>query len=267
MEEKETKKVVRRVKKTSNKETVEVKKTKERIEDIKKPLEFSLVEVIIIILVTTLLVSVASGVIVFRNYGKLSVKVSTNGKDIGEIYEHYNYILNNYFGEVNKEELIDAAISGMYNYLGDEYTTYIDKDNTNSLQEQLGGTYTGVGIEITMDNNKIVINRVFSNSPAFEAGLKKGDILIKLDDTDLSDKDSLFVSKSIKDNKEKDTFEITYLRDGKEYKTTLTKKLISIDSVESNEYEKVGYIKISTFSSVTAEQVKNAMTKFSKNIK
>ena len=231
MEEKETKKVVRRVKKTSNKETVEVKKTKERIEDIKKPLEFSLVEVIIIILVTTLLVSVASGVIVFRNYGKLSVKVSTNGKDIGEIYEHYNYILNNYFGE------------------------------------QLGGTYTGVGIEITMDNNKIVINRVFSNSPAFEAGLKKGDILIKLDDTDLSDKDSLFVSKSIKDNKEKDTFEITYLRDGKEYKTTLTKKLISIDSVESNEYEKVGYIKISTFSSVTAEQVKNAMTKFSKNIK
>ena len=267
MEEKETKKVVRRVKKTSNKETVEVKKTKERIEDIKKPLEFSLVEVIIIILVTTLLVSVASGVIVFRNYGKLSVKVSTNGKDIGEIYEHYNYILNNYFGEVNKEELIDAAIGGMYNYLGDEYTTYIDKDNTNSLQEQLGGTYTGVGIEITMDNNKIVINRVFSNSPAFEAGLKKGDILIKLDDTDLSDKDSLFVSKSIKDNKEKDTFEITYLRDGKEYKTTLTKKLISIDSVESNEYEKVGYIKISTFSSVTAEQVKNAMTKFSKNIK
>jgi carboxyl-terminal processing protease len=175
--------------------------------------------------------------------------------------------MNNYIGEVDENTLIDAAINGMYGCLSDEYTTYIDKDSTDSLQEQLGGKYTGVGIEITMVDNKIVINRVFSDSPAYEAGLKKGDVLTKLDGVDLSDKDPLYVSTNIKDNKEKDTFEITYLRDGEEYKTKLTKKLVLIDSVESEEYGEVGYLKISTFSSVTAKQVEDKLNKFSSNIK
>lgn len=273
MENKDDKKIVKRTRKIKIEEEKPIKRVRKvkketiKTEDVKKSLEFSLTEVIVIILVTALLVSIVSGVIVFRNYDKISAKKVANNKETSEIIEHYNYIMNNYIGEVDENTLIDAAINGMYGCLSDEYTTYIDKDSTNSLQEQLGGKYTGVGIEITMQESKIVINRVFSDSPAYEAGLKKGDILTKLDEVDLSDKDSLYVSTSIKDNKEKDTFEITYLRDGKEYKTTLTKKLVSIDSVESEEHGSVGYLKISTFSSVTAEQVEDKLNKFSSNIK
>lgn len=266
MEDKETVKKTRKIK-TEEEKPIKTKKETIKTEDIKKSLEFSLTEVIVIILVTALLVSIVSGVIVFRNYDKISAKKIANNRDTSEIIEHYNYIMNNYIGEVDENTLIDAAINGMYGCLPDEYTTYIDKDSTNSLQEQLGGRYTGVGIEITMQDSKIVINRVFSDSPAYEAGLKKGDILIKLDGVDLSDKDSLYVSTNIKNNKEKDTFEISYLRDGKEYKTTLTKKLVSIESVESEEYGSVGYIKISTFSSVTADQVEDKLNKFNSNIK
>lgn len=273
MENKDDKKIVKRTRKIKIEEEKPIKRVRKvkketiKTEDVKKSLEFSLTEVIVIILVTALLVSIVSGVIVFRNYDKISAKKVANNKETSEIIEHYNYIMNNYIGEVDENTLIDAAINGMYGCLSDEYTTYIDKDSTNSLQEQLGGKYTGVGIEITMQESKIVINRVFSDSPAYEAGLKKGDILTKLDGVDLSDKDSLYVSTNIKDNKEKDTFEITYLRDGKEYKTTLTKKLVSIDSVESEEHGSVGYLKISTFSSVTAEQVEDKLNKFSSNIK
>lgn len=273
MENKDDKKIVKRTRKIKIEEEKPIKRVRKvkketiKTEDVKKSLEFSLTEVIVIILVTALLVSIVSGVIVFRNYDKISAKKVANNKETSEIIEHYNYIMNNYIGEVDENTLIDAAINGMYGCLSDEYTTYIDKDSTNSLQEQLGGKYTGVGIEITMQESKIVINRVFSDSPAYEAGLKKGDILTKLDEVDLSDKDSLYVSTNIKDNKEKDTFEITYLRDGKEYKTTLTKKLVSIDSVESEEHGSVGYLKISTFSSVTAEQVEDKLNKFSSNIK
>lgn len=273
MENKDDKKIVKRTRKIKIEEEKPIKRVRKvkketiKTEDVKKSLEFSLTEVIVIILVTALLVSIVSGVIVFRNYDKISAKKVANNKETSEIIEHYNYIMNNYIGEVDENTLIDAAINGMYGCLSDEYTTYIDKDSTNSLQEQLGGKYTGVGIEITMQESKIVINRVFSDSPAYEAGLKKGDILTKLDGVDLSDKDSLYVSTNIKDNKEKDTFEITYLRDGKEYKTTLTKKLVSIDSVESEEHGSVGYLKISTFSSVTAKQVEDKLNKFSSNIK
>lgn len=269
----EDKKIVKRTRKIKTEEDKPIKRIRKikteviKTEDVKKSLEFSLTEVIIIILVTALLVSIVSGVIVFRNYDKISAKKVANNKESSEIIEHYNYIMNNYIGEVDENTLIDAAINGMYGCLSDEYTTYIDKDSTDSLQEQLGGKYTGVGIEITMVDNKIVINRVFSDSPAYEAGLKKGDVLTKLDGVDLSDKDPLYVSTNIKDNKEKDTFEITYLRDGEEYKTKLTKKLVLIDSVESEEYGEVGYLKISTFSSVTAKQVEDKLNKFSSNIK
>ncbi len=270
MEDKKIVKRTRKIKTEEDKPIKRIRKIKKEViktEDVKKSLEFSLTEVIIIILVTALLVSIVSGVIVFRNYDKISAKKVANNKESSEIIEHYNYIMNNYIGEVDENTLIDAAINGMYGCLSDEYTTYIDKDSTDSLQEQLGGKYTGVGIEITMVDNKIVINRVFSDSPAYEAGLKKGDVLTKLDGVDLSDKDPLYVSTNIKDNKEKDTFEITYLRDGEEYKTKLTKKLVLIDSVESEEYGEVGYLKISTFSSVTAKQVEDKLNKFSSNIK
>ena len=268
MEDKEKKTVKRgRKPKINNESPDKLSKKEIEVSDVKKTLEFSLIEVIIIILVTALLVSVVSGVIVFRNYDKLSIKSNSSNRESSEIIEHYNYILDNYVGDVNKSELIDAAINGMYNYLGDEYTTYIDKSSTDALQEQLGGKYSGIGIEIKLQDDKIVVNRVFSDSPALKAGIKKGDILVKLDGIDLSDKEPSFVSENIKDNFTKNTFELTYLRDGKETTVKVTKNIVSIDSVESNEYGKVGYIKISTFSSVTADQVKDKIKEFSKDIK
>jgi len=268
MEDKEKKTVKRgRKPKINNESPDKLSKKEIEVSDVKKTLEFSLIEVIIIILVTALLVSVVSGVIVFRNYDKLSVKSNSSNRESSEIIEHYNYILDNYVGDVNKSELIDAAINGMYNYLGDEYTTYIDKSSTDALQEQLVGKYSGIGIEIKLQDDKIVVNRVFSDSPALKAGIKKGDILVKLDGIDLSDKEPSFVSENIKDNVTKNTFELTYLRDGKETTVKVTKNTVSIDSVESNEYGKVGYIKISTFSSVTADQVKDKIKEFSKDIK
>ena len=135
------------------------------------------------------------------------------------------------------------------------------------MEERLDGQYTGVGIEITADknNNKIIINKVFSNSSAMDAGLKAGDELIALDGVLLSDKEYTYVSDTIKNSK-KDTFMIKYIRDGKEYEVNLKKKNVLIDSVVSKEYENVGYIQIQTFSATTSKQVKDKINNFSKNI-
>ena len=236
--------------------------------DIKKTVEFNLVEVIFIILITGIVVSVASGLIVFKNYDKLSsVASSDSATNFSEFNKAYNHIVNSYVKEVDKDKLIEAAIEGMYTYLNDEYSIYMDEETTKSLEERLDGQYTGVGIEITADknNNKIIINKVFSNSSAMDAGLKAGDELIALDGVLLSDKEYTYVSDTIKNSK-KDTFMIKYIRDGKEYEVNLKKKNVLIDSVVSKEYENVGYIQIQTFSATTSKQVKDKINNFSKNI-
>ena len=236
--------------------------------DIKKSVEFNLVEVIFIILITGIVVSVASGLIVFKNYDKLSsVASSDSTTNFSEFNKAYNHIVNSYVKEVDKDKLIEAAIEGMYTYLNDEYSIYMDEETTKSLEERLDGQYTGVGIEITADknNNKIIINKVFSNSSAMDAGLKAGDELIALDGVLLSDKEYTYVSDTIKNSK-KDTFMIKYIREGKEYEVTLKKKNVLIDSVVSKEYENVGYIQIQTFSATTSKQVKDKINNFSKNI-
>ena len=235
--------------------------------DIKKSVEFNLVEVIFIILITGIVVSVASGLIVFKNYDKLSsVASSDSTTNFSEFNKAYNHIVNSYVKEVDKDKLIEAAIEGMYTYLNDEYSIYMDEETTKSLEERLDGQYTGVGIEITTDkNNKIIINKVFSNSSAMDAGLKAGDELIALDGVVLSDKEYTYVSDTIKNSK-KDTFMIKYIREGKEYEVTLKKKNVLIDSVVSKEYENVGYIQIQTFSATTSKQVKDKINNFSKNI-
>lgn len=236
--------------------------------DIKKSVEFNLVEVIVIILITGIVVSVASGLIVFKNYDKLSsVASSDSTTNFSEFNKAYNHIVNSYVKEVDKDKLIEAAIEGMYTYLNDEYSIYMDEESTKSLEERLDGQYTGVGIEITANknDNKIIINKVFSNSSAMDAGLRAGDELIALDGVLLSDKEYTYVSDTIKSSK-KDTFKIKYIRDGKEYEVTLKKKNVLIDSIVSKEYGNVGYIQIQTFSATTSKQVKDKINGFSKNI-
>lgn len=234
--------------------------------DIRKTAEFNLVEVIVIILITGIIVSVASGLIVFKNYDKLST-VTESSSNLVEFNKAYEHIVDSYVKDVDKEKLIDAAIDGMYTYLNDEYSIYIDKDSSESLEQRLDGEYSGVGIEISAnkDNGKIIISNVFSDSPAMEAGLKIGDELIALDGVSLSGKETSYVSDTIKNSKKK-TFKIKYKRNNNEYEVELTRKVVTIDSVISKEYHNVGYIQIQTFSATTSKQVKEKIKSFGANI-
>ena len=235
--------------------------------DIKKSAEFNLVEVIVIILITGIVVSVTSGLLVFKNYDKLFNVGSDTSSEFSEFKKAYDHTVNSYVKEVDREKLINAAIDGMYSYLNDEYSIYMDKNTTESLEQRLDGEYTGVGIEIitNKDDGKIIINKVFSNSPASEAGLKVGDQLIALDGILLEGKENTYVSDTIKNSKN-DTFRVKYLRNNKEYEITLKRKNVTIDSVVSEEYGNVGYIQIQTFSATTSKQVKNKINDFGSNI-
>lgn len=236
-------------------------------EFINKNVNFSLLEVIIIILVTGIVVSLSTGLIVYNNYDKISKSKSDDtSSEIKEFTESYNHIINSYIDEVDKSKLIDAAISGMYNFLNDEYSIYMDNDMTESLNEQLEGTYDGIGIEMTMNNKGVIyVTQVFKNTPAEKAGLKPDDILVALDGESLEGKTTAEVASVIKKGT-KSEFKLTYKRDNIEKTVTVNKKHIYINSVKSEIFDNIGYINISTFSATTEEQVKKELDNFDKNI-
>lgn len=266
-----------KVKKISNKKkrvkkeiiTEEPKKEKLILDEefINKNVNFSLLEVIIIILVTGIVVSLSTGLIVYNNYDKISKSKSDDtSSEIKEFTESYNHIINSYIDKVDKSKLIDAAISGMYNFLNDEYSIYMDNDMTESLNEQLEGTYDGIGIEMTMNNKGVIyVTQVFKNTPAEKAGLKPDDILVALDGESLEGKTTAEVASIIKKGT-KSEFKLTYKRDNIEKTVTVNKKHIYINSVKSERFDNIGYINISTFSATTEEQVKKELDNFDKNI-
>lgn len=249
-----------------------MKKEKEKITNIPtekkiknkkdKTATFNLIEVIVIIIMTSLVVSVSTGIIVYKNYYKID-KTSSNKDYLKELEYAYNNILNSYVEKVDEKELTNAAIKGMYNYLGDPYTSYLDKDSTDNLMDRLKGEYKGIGVEITTNESGTVVMTVFENSPAEEAGIMVGDIITKVKGVDVNGKTTSEVSNMIKSTN--GNVEIEVNRGGITKTLTLKVSTVSIKSVIKNKYYKTGYLRIETFSNTTYKQFKESLETLEKD--
>ncbi len=223
--------------------------------------KFSTIEVIFLVVITCL-VSLYFGT-------KITYKESNKDEFLSEIEKVYKEITTNYYTDVNKDDLLSGAINGMTSAL-DKYSTLIDSSSNENFYLTLEGSYSGVGIEISSDNdNNIFIIGVLSNSPAEKAGLKAGDIIKKIDNIDLSNKDYKYVSEYIRKNSNKTDYKIEILRDGETLNFDLKKDTVMIKSVSSKiiekEDKKIGYIYISIFSNTTASQFKKELDNLQKN--
>lgn len=214
---------------------------------------FNLISVIIIIFITSIASAITAGVIVTNNYN-LAYKGLSNDKELNEFLKTYSNIINNYYDEIDKEKMIDSAINGMLNYLGDNYTTYLTKEQREDLEERLSGSYYGIGV--TYNGTEIV--DVTKNGPAEAAGLKAGDKFISVGGTDVREVPNA-IKALIQDAKGK-TISIVVERDGEQL--TFDVKVESIPS--SVRYEllenKIGYMKIDIFSEPLTTQVEKALS-------
>lgn len=225
---------------------------------------FNLFEVTIIILMTALVVAVSTGLIVYHNSNGTRFNKFLGKRDYLEEFESaYNNILESYVEKVDEKGLINSAIQGMYNYVGDPYTSYLDPEMTEDLTDRLNGQYEGIGVEISKVEEGVLIVTVFENGPAKEAGLEPGDIIVKVENADVTKKTAAEVSNLIKTSK-KDQVEISVLRGGITKVVTVNKKQVYIPSVEKNIFEGVGYLKITTFSDTTYEQFNKALEELEK---
>ena len=224
---------------------------------------FSTSEAIILVLVS-LLVGLSIGLL-YNNKNVNTKNEEPKDEHIEEFIRNYNYVLNNYYEEIDEQKLVDSAIAGMMESL-DEYSTYIDGTTLNNFSITLDGSYKGLGIQIAKDseNKYILITGVFKDSPAFESGLEVGDYVISIDEKDVTDLTAAEFSSMVQES-QKDNFKLQVLRNKEELEINITKRIIDITSVTSEIYEegdkKIGYIYIGIFANNTFKQFKEELQK------
>lgn len=170
-----------------------------------------------------------------------------------------------YVEEVPEDKLIEYAINGMLSSL-DPHSSYLDAETFKDMREQTKGEFGGLGIEVTMDNGWIKIISPIDDTPAFKAGLQAGDYITHIDGTTvLGETLTQAVEKMRGPLKSK--VKLTIRRKNKEpFDVTLVRDNIKIQSVKTEEKDPaVGYIRISSFSETTTDDVKKAIDKIQKN--
>ena len=228
---------------------------------------FSISEVIIIMVIAIMFGFLLGNIVNFIVFDKSG----SDEKELEELVTTYDNIVNNYYDDVNKEELIDAGIQGMINYLDDPYATYFSGEASDDFNQELAGSYEGIGIEVMLNNGVVSVSKVFDNSSASKKGVKVGDVITKVNDIDINGKTLKEVVSMISGSDSKNKAKITVTRDGEELSFELSKGTIEIPVVSSEIYEnngkKIGYIKIDMFSSKVYKQFNNALKKLeNKNI-
>lgn len=225
---------------------------------------FSYPEMVIIMIIAVLFGFLIGNVVSFT---KKETTNSSVPSELKEFVDTYNDIVNNYYDKVNKEELIDAGIKGMINYLDDPYATYFDGTSSTNFNQTLEGNYEGVGIEVTLDNKKVKITKVFADTPAKKAGIKVGDYITKVNGESVESKSLSDVVSLIKNAKNKEV-EITITRDNQEKTMKVTRTTVDMPYTSSKVYEengkKIGYLKIEMFSNNITKQVKKELESLKK---
>lgn len=226
----------------------------------KKSNGFGLVAVIIIIVITSIVASLATGVIIIYNSSSNFSDV-TNDEDLKEFIKVYDTILSKYYDEVDKKGMLNAAEEGMLNFLGDKYTTYLNDEEYQGILDELAATYSGIGIEI--DNNVIV--GITKNSPAEKKGLLAGDIIISIDGTNVENLNSSKIGELVK-NSNKDTITLVIKRNGENLTFTVEKEKLVNTTIKYSLIDNttIGYLYISKFSEKLDEQVNLALNEMEK---
>ncbi|MGC2445111.1 MAG: S41 family peptidase [Candidatus Binatus sp.] len=172
-------------------------------------------------------------------------------------------VQKNYVEPVTTKKLIDGAISGMLASL-DPHSAYLTPDLYRDLEVETRGSFGGLGIEITIKNGALTVVAPIEDTPAYRAGLKAGDQIIKIDDDftkDMSLTDAVKRMRGPKGSKIK----LTLHRNGvpELFTVTLARDVIKIQSVKSKMLpEGYGYIRVTTFQENTGDGVEKAIDEF-----
>ena len=213
------------------------------------------------------------GIGILMCFGGISIITGKNylavTKDLKKVVDTYYAIVDNYYGELDKDKLIDGAVEGMISSVGDTFTSYSDTESTSSFDETINGSYEGIGCTVaTLEDGNISVIDMFDDSPSYKAGLKVGDVILKVDGESYEGKNSNDISNYIK-NSGKSKIVLTVKRNNEEKDISINLSKVEIPHVSGKVIEqdnkKIGYIKISLFASNSYKQFKNKLDELEKS--
>ena len=167
-----------------------------------------------------------------------------------------------YIGEIDEEAMIEGAIKGYVEGLGDPYTEYLTKDEMADFMEETNSEYVGIGVYLTTNksDNTILVVGVMKGSPALEVGMQAGDIIEKVNDV-IYTGDTMDDAIKIMKGEEGTDVKVTIIRDGKEIDLNITRRKITVEHVASQMLnDNIAYIQVDSFDSGVAESFKSQIT-------
>ncbi len=197
-------------------------------------------------------------------------KVVAKTQDTYQSLETFTAILymiqQNYVEEVESKKLLDGAIKGMLNSL-DPHSSYMTPEGFKELQIETKGSFSGIGIEISMKDSVLTVVSPIDGTPAFKKGLKANDKIIKIEDEFTKDMTLMEAVKLLRGIKGTDVT-ISIHREGwtKLKKITITRDNIPLISVKEKMLEPgYGYIRIRSFQAKTIKDFKKSMAALTKD--
>src|SRR2546421_940984 len=201
-----------------------------------------------------------AGVLISLNFQAVADLKSTRGplpvEELRAFTEVFGAIKTNYVEPVEDKKLITEAINGMLTGL-DPHSAYLDAEAFKELQVGTQGQFGGLGIEVGMEDGFVKVISPIEDTPAFRAGIKPGDLIIKLDDTPVK---GMSLNDAVKKMRGKPNTNITLTisRKGENAPivVTLTRAVIRVQSVKSKVIEPgYGWVRVSQFQEQTTESL------------
>jgi len=223
--------------------------------------KFSIFEVIVIILIAMIFGIIVGCLLTYTN------KSIYNDDKLNEIINTYNSIKDNYYDNIDEDTLVNGAVNGMIDSLGDNYSNYMGDEATEDFTKSVDGSFIGIGVSVLFDGEYNKIVEVDVNGPAFKAGLKKDDVILSVDGKDTKGVYGNNLTKLV--NGKKNTKVKIKVKRGDTVKTySVVRKLIEIESVTSDIFKEnnkiIGYIDVDIIASNTYEQFKKNLDKLEK---
>ncbi len=171
-----------------------------------------------------------------------------------------------YVDEFNQSDAMDAAINGVLQSL-DPYSSYMSPKMFESMQTETSGKFGGLGIEVGMEAGVVKVISPIDNSPAYKAGVKAGDYIVKINNIQVQGK-SLTEAVDLMRGPIGSDIEITIRRIGekKSFIFKIKREIIEIKSVKAKYVEdEIGYLRLTSFNENSSEQIKDKIKEMNKN--
>jgi carboxyl-terminal processing protease len=211
-----------------------------------------------------LVIGVLIGVAVSLNFSAVAQKGATTAplpiEELRAFTEVFGRVKSDYVESVDDKKLITEAINGMLTGL-DPHSAYLDQEAFRELQVGTQGEFGGLGIEVGMEDGFVKVVAPIDDTPAARAGLKPGDLIVKLDDTSVK---GMTLTEAVKRMRGRPNSQITLtvVRKGeaKPIVVTLTRAVIKIQSVKSKLLEPgYAYFRVTQFQEQTGENLARAV--------